>query len=72
MKTPRKVVVSKKVSDTQILNSIRWEEFVKNCQIPWEELRDEWKDFYASMGDTKSSAEDITKAIDHAMKGDSK
>lgn len=70
MKIPRKsATVSKKVSDTQLLNSQRWEAFVINCQIPWDDLDDNWKDFYASMGNTESSAEDINNAIDLARDG---
>jgi hypothetical protein len=68
----KKAVVSRKVSDEQIQNSERWEAFVKNCLIPWEDLNDSWKDFYCETGNTESSEVHITKAIDVAMKGDIK
>jgi hypothetical protein len=65
-------IVSKKVSDIQLKNHERWEAFVANCLIPWEDLNDSWKDFYCEMGNTESSEIHITKAIGVAMKGDVK
>lgn len=72
MKTPKRVSVAKRPSAEQIKNSERWEAFVKNCLIPWDDLDDSWKDFYCEMGNTESSEIHITKAIDVAMKGDIK
>lgn len=63
-------VVSKKVSDTQLLNSQRWEAFVINCQIPWDDLSEPWKDFYETMAPNGASSEDIVKAIDAAIESD--
>lgn len=69
MATPKKkAVVSKRVSDEEKLNSLRWEFFLSQCAIPWESLNDESKDFFECMGSTESSAEDINNAVDLAMK----
>ena len=68
----KRIAVSKRPSAEQIKNHERWEAFVKNCLIPWDDLNDLWKDFYSEMGNTESSEILITKAIDVAMKGDLK
>jgi hypothetical protein len=66
MKTPRKAVVSKRVSEDEKLNSARWTFFLSQCKIDWESLSEESRDFFASMGSTGSSEEDINNAIDLA------
>lgn len=73
MSTPKKkAVVSKRVSDEEKLNSLRWEFFLSQCAIPWESLSEEVKDFFECMGSTESSAEDINNAVDAAMKNGEK
>jgi hypothetical protein len=59
-------VVSKKVSDSQLKNSDRWNFFLSQCAVEWDNLTDHSKDFFAVMGNTQSSEEDINKAIDLA------
>jgi len=66
MKTPKRTVVSKKVSDDDKLNSARWLFFLSQCSIDWESLSEESRDFFASMGNTESSEEDINNAVDLA------
>lgn len=66
MKTPKKVVVSKKITDQQILSAERWTFFLSQCAIDWESLSEESRDFFASMGSTESSEDDINNAIDLA------
>jgi hypothetical protein len=72
MKTPKRIAVSKRPSAEQIKNSERWNFFLSQCQIDWESLSEESRDFFASMGSTESSEEDINNAVDLAMKGDTK
>lgn len=62
----KKAVVSRKVSDEQLKNSERWTFFLSQCAIEWDNLTDNSKDFFAVMGNTQSSEEDINKAIDLA------
>lgn len=64
----KKAIVSKKVSDVQLKNHERWEFFLSQCAISWDSLSEESRDFFASMGSTESSAEDINNAVDLAMK----
>lgn len=62
----KKAVVSKKVSDIQLLNHERWTFFLSQCKVEWDNLSDKSKDFFAVMGSTESSEEDINNAIDLA------
>ena len=66
MKTPRKVVVSKKVSDSQIVDAQRWTFFLSQCKVEWDNLTDNSKDFFMVMGNVESSEEDINNAMDVA------
>lgn len=65
VKTKRSVV-SKRPSAEQIKNSERWTFFLSQCAIDWDNLSDNSKDFFASMGSTESSEEDINNAVDLA------
>lgn len=66
MKTPRKTVVSKRVSDDEKLNSLRWTFFLSQCKVEWDSLSEESRDFFATMGSTQSSEDDINNAMDLA------
>ncbi len=67
MKIPKKAVVSKRVSDEEKLNSLRWAFFLSQCKVEWDNLSDHSKDFFAViMGNTESSEEDINNAMDLA------
>lgn len=64
----KKAVVSRKVSDEQLKNSERWTFFLSQCEIEWDSLTDNSKDFFMVMGNTQSSEDDINSAIDLARK----
>lgn len=66
MKTPKRVSVSKRPSAEQIQNSDRWAFFLSQCTIEWDNLTDHSKDFFAVMGNTQSSEDDINNAMDLA------
>lgn len=66
MKIPKKAVVSKRISDEEKLNAARWTFFLSQCSIEWDSLTDNSKDFFAVMGNTESSEEDINNAVDLA------
>lgn len=68
MSTPKKkAIVSKRPSTEQIQDSKRWAAFVAASQIEWDELSEDWKDFFEVIGNTKSSSEEINQAIEKAM-----
>ena len=67
MKTPRKVVVSKKVSDSQIIDAKRWEQFIKASVISYEYLTEEWLDFFSAQSDPQSAATELVRLIDIAI-----
>lgn len=70
-KTPRKsATVSVKVSQQQILDANKWNEFVTHCQIAWQDLSPAWQEFYYHMGDTGSSSELLNESISKAMEGE--
>lgn len=62
----KKAIVSRKVSDEQLQNSERWTFFLSQCAIEWDSLSEESRDFFATMGSTESSEEDINNAMDLA------
>lgn len=65
----KKAIVSKKVSDDALKNSERWTFFLSQCAIEWDSLSEESRDFFAVMGSTESSEDDINNAMDLARKG---
>lgn len=68
MSTPKKKVsVSKRPSAEQIQDSLKWAAFVAASQVEWDNLSENWKDFFEVIGNTKSSSEEINQAITKAM-----
>ena len=67
MKTPRKVVVSKKLSDSQIVDAQRWQAFIKASVIAYEHLSEEWLDFFSAQSDPQSAATELVRLIDIAI-----
>jgi hypothetical protein len=64
----KKAVVSKKITDQQIQDSKKWQEFVYQCQVQWDNMEENWKDFFYVIGDsTQCNSEEINAAIDKAM-----
>lgn len=67
MSTPKKkAVVTKRPSAEQIQDSLKWAAFVAASQVEWDELSESWKDFFEVIGNTKSSSEEINRAIEKA------
>lgn len=67
MKTPRKVVVSKKLSDSQIVDANRWQAFIKASVLSYEYLTEEWLDFFSAQSDPQSAATELVRLIDIAI-----
>lgn len=68
----KKAVVSKRVSDEQLKQSERWVAFTAASQIEWDDLSEEWKDFFEVIGDTSSTVEKMNCYIDIAIAEDEK
>lgn len=62
----KKAIVSKKVGDDALKNSERWNFFLSQCAVEWDFLSEESRDFFAVMGSTESSEDDINNAMDLA------
>lgn len=70
MSTPKKkAIVTKRPSAEQIVDAQRWNAFVTASQIEWDDLSEDWKDFFEVVGNTKSSSEEINQVIEKAMTG---
>lgn len=66
MKTPKRVSVGRRPSAEQIQDSLKWAAFVDASQVDWDDLSEEYKDFFEVVGNTQSSSEEINQAIDIA------
>ena len=71
MATKSKTVsVAKRPSAEQIQNSLKWNAFVTASQTDWDDLSEDWKDFFEVVGHTDSSSEEINQAIEKAIEKD--
>ena len=66
----KKAVVSKKLSDQQIVDAQRWNDFIRASGIPFEELTEEWKDFFDAQSDPSTANFKLVKLIDIAGEHD--
>lgn len=71
MKTPKRPVVSKKLSDEEKLNAARWTAFIKASGYSFRELTDEWLDFFSAQADPLSASTELVRLIDAAIEADS-
>lgn len=72
MKTPKRVVVSKKLSDEEKLNASRWIAFIKASGTPIQELSDEWYNFFDKQADVATASVELVRLIDIAIAKDEK
>lgn len=72
MKIPRKAVVSKRPSVEQIQDSKRWDYFIKASSLPYEQLSEEWLDFFSAQSDPQSASTELVRLIDLAILRDEK
>ena len=70
MKTPRKAVVSKRVSEDEKLNAQRWSAFIKASGTPVNELTDEWYTFFDKQADVATASVELVKLVDKAISKD--
>lgn len=67
MKTPRKAVVSKRVSEDEKLNAKRWEQFIINSGIRFEDLSTEWVVFFDAQAEISTAQTELVRLIDIAI-----
>lgn len=67
MKTPRKAVVSKRVSEDEKLNAARWKSFIYASTLAYEYLSEEWLDFFSAQSDPQSASTELVRLIDIAI-----
>lgn len=72
MKIPRKAVVSKRVSEDEKLNAKRWEQFIINSGIRFEDLSTEWVMFFDAQAEISTAQTELVRLIDAAIAKDEK
>lgn len=72
MKTPKRAVVSKKVSDDEKLNSVRWTQFIIHSGIRFEDLSNEWVLFFDAQAEISTASTELVRLIDLAILKDEK
>lgn len=70
MKTPRKAVVSKRVSEDEKLNASRWKAFIYSSTLAYEYLSEEWLDFFSAQSDPTVAGTELVRLIDIAIAQD--
>lgn len=70
MKTPKKVVVSKKVSDQQIIDAQRWNCFIAASALPFEQLTESWLDVFDCQSNPETASTELVRLVDIAIKND--
>lgn len=70
MKTPRKAVVSKRVSEDDKLNANRWTQFIIHSGVRFEDLSDEWVLFFDAQAEISTAQTELVRLIDLAIEND--
>lgn len=72
MKTPKKAVVSKRVTDEIVANANRWTQFIIHSGVRFEDLSDEWCSFFDSQAEINTASTELVRLIDIAIARDEK
>lgn len=70
MKTPKKAVVSKRVTDEIVANANRWTQFIIHSGVRFEDLSDEWVRFFDSQAEISTASTELVRLIDLAIEAD--
>ena len=70
MKTPKRAVVSKKVSDDEKLNAKRWCAFLEASGVPFNQLTPTWLDVFDAQSDPSTASSVLVELVDIAMTQD--
>lgn len=71
MKTPKRAVVSKKVSESEKLDAQRWNCFIKASGTPFLSLSNEWLAFFDAQANIETAETELVRLIDAAILSDS-
>lgn len=63
----KKAVVSKKLSDQQIVDAARWKAFIYASTLAYEYLTEEWLDFFSAQSDPVVAGTELIRLIDLAI-----
>jgi hypothetical protein len=73
MKIPRKsATVSKKLTDEIVANSHRWTQFIIHSGVRFEDLSDEWVQFFDQQAEISTAQTELVRLIDLAIAKDEK
>lgn len=72
MKTPKRAVVSKKLSEEEKLNSNRWTQFIIHSGVRFEDLSDEWIAVFDAQAEISTAQTELVRLIDIAIARDEK
>jgi len=67
MKTPKRAVVSKKITDIQIQDAKRWEAFLIASGTPFISLSNEWLTFFDEQSNIETASTELVRLIDIAI-----
>lgn len=71
MATKSKTVsVTKRPSAEQIQDAKRWTSFIKASGLSYEQLSEEWLDFFSAQSDPQSASTELVRLIDLAIAQD--
>lgn len=74
MKTKPTTTVTKKISPSDrledALNAIRWTSFIKASGLPYDQLSENWLEFFSSQADPQTASTELVRLIDIAIQGD--
>lgn len=72
MKTPKKAVVSKRVTDEIVANSNRWTQFIIHSGVRFEDLSDEWLQVFDAQAEISTASTELVRLIDLAIAQDNR
>lgn len=73
MSTPKKkAVVAKRPSAEQIQDAKRWEQFIIHSGIRFEDLSNEWVEFFDAQSEIRTAQAELVRLIDIAILKDEK
>ena len=70
MKTPKKAVVSKRVTDEIVANANRWTQFIIHSGIRFEDLSEDWDLFIDAQAEISTAQTELVRLIDIASERD--
>ena len=66
----KKAIVSKKISDDEKLNAVRWSAFIAASGTPFLSLSNEWLAFFDGQANIETAQTELVRLIDLALAKD--